>query len=68
MLYYRGINTTPLGYADDMATAKISKLAMDKVLDIVHLHGRKWRYYFNAKKCAIVERGDKEQENEDNAE
>ena len=61
------MNTTPLGYADDMATATVSKLAMDKVFSIVHLHSRKWRYDFNAKKCAVVVHGESERENKVNS-
>ena len=62
-----GIGTTPLSYADDMATATISKLAMDKVFETVYLHSRKWRYDFNAKKCAVVVYGESETENKANS-
>ena len=61
-----GFNTTPLGYADDMATATISKISMDGVFNIAHLHSRKWRYDFNAKKCAVVVYGESEKENKTN--
>ena len=61
------INTTPLGYADDIASATLSKLAMDQVLNIAHLHSLKWRYNFNAKKCAIVVYGETERNNKVNS-
>ena len=62
-----GISTTPLGYADDMATATTSKYDIDKVLKIVHLHSREWRYDFNAKKSAIVVYGEGERDNKINS-
>ena len=64
---FSGISTTPLGYADDMATATVSENAMDRVLNIVHLHSRRWRYNFNAKKSAVIVYGEGERENKLNS-
>ena len=48
------VQSTPLGYADDLATCTLSGARMHRVLDIVDKHGRTWRYSFNAKKSAIM--------------
>ena len=48
------IKSTPLGYADDLATCTLSGNEMQTVLDVVGHHGRTWRYSFNAKKSAIM--------------
>ena len=57
------IPSSPVGYADDVATACISKLRTDKVLQIVHNYGCKWRFNFNAKKSAILVYGETKREN-----
>ena len=49
-----GIPSSPGGYADDIATACLSKTRSDKVHDIVYKYGRKWRFFFNAKKSAVL--------------
>ena len=49
-----GVQTTPLGYADDLATCTLSGSSMCRVMDIVEGHGRTWRYSFNAKKSAVM--------------
>ena len=54
--------STPVGYADDIASACISKLRTDKVLQIVHDYGYKWRFNFNAKKSAILVYGETRKE------
>ena len=56
------IPSTPVGYADDVATACISKLRTDKVLRKVHEYGCKWRFNFNAKKSAILVYGENKKE------
>ena len=48
------VQTTPLGYADDLATCTLSGSSMCRVMDIVEGHGRTWRYSFNAKKSAVM--------------
>ena len=54
----RGIQSTPQGYADDVATACLSKVKLDRVLRIVDNYGKKWRFKFNAKKSAILVYGE----------
>ena len=56
------IPSTPVGYADDVATACITKLRTDKALQIVHEFGLKWRFKFNAKKSAILVYGESKHE------
>ena len=53
-----GIPTSPVGYADDMATCSISKTKLDKALNIVGEHAKRWRYRYNAKKSAIMVYGE----------
>ena len=48
------IQTTPVGYADDLATCTLTGNRMHRVLGIVGHHGCTWRYSFNAKKSAIM--------------
>ena len=61
------LKVTPPGYADDLATACISKDRMDRVMCIVHRHGTKWRYQFNAVKSAVLVYGENPQTNKKNA-
>ena len=56
------IPSTPVGYADDIASACTSKPKTDKVLQIVHDFGRKWRFSFNAKKSAIMVYGEEKKD------
>ena len=62
-----GISVSPLGYADDIATASTNKVKTDKVLKIVYDHSCLWRYSFNPKKSAILVYGERERENRINA-
>ena len=48
------IKSSPVGYADDMATSSTSKNSMDRIMSVVYAHGRKWRYSFNAGKSAVL--------------
>ena len=57
-----GINVSPLGYADDIATASTTKFNTDQTLRIVYRHSCKWRYSFNPKKSAILVYGEGERE------
>ena len=57
-----GINISPLGYADDIASASVSKRKVDRTLEIADQHSREWRYEFNAKKSAILVYGESEAE------
>ena len=56
------IQTTPLGYADDLATCTLSGNRMKQVLGIVEKHGQTWRYSFNAGKSAIMVYGESKRE------
>ena len=58
------IPSTPVGYADDVATANTSKTKTDKTLQLVHDFGLKWRFSFNAKKSAILVYGETKKEHE----
>ena len=58
-----GIQSTPPGYADDIATACDTKCKMDKTLGIVNDYGNKWRFHFNAKKSAIMTYGENPKSN-----
>ena len=49
-----GIRTSPIGYADDMATASLSKVNVDKSLVLIDQYAKKWCYAYNAKKSAIL--------------
>ena len=42
--------STPLGYANDIATCCPTKRKLDKAMNIVYDHGCTWRYESNAKK------------------
>ena len=63
-----GLNIFPLGYADDVAAASISKNRTDQILDIVFKHSCKWRYKFNPKKSAVLVYGESLYERKRNAE
>ena len=59
--------STPLGYADDIATACVSKTKIDRAMDIVYNHGCTWRYNLNAKKSGILVLGESRTEHERNS-
>jgi len=42
-----------LGFADDLLVAS-SKAEMQRLLNIVHVYSRKWRFLFNSDKCKVV--------------
>ena len=50
----RGISISPVGYADDLAAATTSKRKTDRVHEIVHEYGNRWRFQFNASKSAVL--------------
>ena len=56
------VKPSPVGYADDMAASATSKIKMDKIMSIVHEHGCKWRYSFNASKSAVLVFGETQHE------
>ena len=53
-----GIPSTPLGYADDVATCCLSKWKLDRAMRIVYNHGCTWRYQLNAKKSGVLVYGE----------
>ena len=59
--------STPLGYADDVATCCVSKLKLDKAMDIVYSHGCAWRYEFNAKKSGVLVYGESPKDHDRNS-
>ena len=59
--------STPLGYADDVATCCPSKRKLDFAMDIVYKHGCAWRYEFNAKKSGVLVYGESVREHECNS-
>ena len=61
------ISTSPLGYADDVASASTSKYKLDMVMKLVHEHSNRWRYQLNAKKCAVLVYGESKRESERNS-
>ena len=52
------IPSSPVGYADDVASCCLSKIKTDKVLSIAYKHSCTWRYNFNPKKCAVLVYGE----------
>ena len=46
--------STPVGYADDLATCSTSMYNLDRAIDIVASHGRTLWYNVNAKKSGIL--------------
>ena len=59
--------STPLGYADDVATCCVSKLKLDRAMDIVYNHGCVWRYELNASKSGVLVYGETLKEHERNS-
>ena len=47
------LQTNPIGYADDMASACPSKANVDRTLSIVDDHSKKWRYSYKGSKTAF---------------
>ena len=50
--------STPVGYADDLASGCINANRLRQVMDIVYQHGCTWRYEFNARKSGVLIFGD----------
>ena len=65
------IPSSPAGYADDLATATVSKFRTDMVHDMVHdmvyEYGKKWRFNFNASKSAVMVFGEDKKSNLNNS-
>ena len=49
-----GIKCSPIGYADGISAACISKDRIDKVTTMVNQHCNRWRYEYNARKSAFL--------------
>ena len=58
------VPSTPVGYADDLATASTSKTKADRALQVVHNFGKRWRFEFNARKSAVLVYGEDRKEHE----
>ena len=56
------VKTSPVGYADDLATSTVSKNRMDRIMNLVSRHGNKWRYAFNVSKSAVLVFGESKHE------
>ena len=48
------LHTSPVSYADDLATVSIAKSNADLVMQKAYSHSCKWRYKFNAHKSAVL--------------
>ena len=59
--------STPVGYADDLATGCINNRKLDRVMEVVYQHGCTWRYEFNAKKSGVLVYGESRTEHIRNA-
>ena len=59
---FENIPACPLGYADDMAAACLSKHKLDAILQSAHEFSVKWEYKYNAKKSAVMIFGDNKRE------
>ena len=62
-----GIKCSPIGYADDMSAACISRDRIDRVTNMVNQHGNRWRYEYNARKSAILIYGEDKRTHDHNA-
>ena len=49
-----GVPTCPLGYADDMAAACMSRTKLDEALRTANNFSVQWEYQYNAKKSAVM--------------
>ena len=61
------VPSSPAGYADDLATATISKTRTDRVHGIVYEFANRWRFKFNARKSAVLVHGESKRESTQNA-
>ena len=61
------IPSSPAGYADDLATATVSKQRTDMIHDMVYEYGKKWRFKFNASKSAVMVFGEDKKTNVNNS-
>ena len=57
------VPSLPVGYADDLAACCLDQDRLRRSMDVVHAHGRNWRYDFNAKKSGVLVFGESKVEN-----
>ena len=55
--------STPVGYADDLATGCYNERLIDRVMEVIYRHGCTWRYEYNARKCGVLVFGESRIEN-----
>ena len=63
----RRVPSTPVGYADDLATCSLTERKLDGAMQIVYRHGCTWRYQFNAKKSGVMVFGETKRTNSFNS-
>ena len=56
------VPSSPVSYADDLATASAAKCNVDGIMRIAHGHACRWRYKFNARKSAVLVYGESKSE------
>ena len=56
--------SAPVGYADDLAACCRQQRDLKRVMQIVHAHGRTWRFDFNAKKSGVLVFGESKREHQ----
>ena len=61
------IPSSPVSYADDLATASTAKCNVDGIMRIAHTHSCRWRYRFNARKSAVLVYGENKRDAAKNA-
>jgi len=49
-----GTNVSTPTFAENMTLITVSKSAMEQMLDICYRYPCKWRYFYNATKCAVL--------------
>ena len=58
--------STPVGYADDLATGCPNNRKLERVMETVYQHRCTWRYEFNAKKSGVLVYGESSAEHKRN--
>ena len=59
--------STPVGYADDLATGCYNERLIDRVMEVIYRHGCTWHYEYNAIKCGVLVFGESRIENRRNS-
>ena len=63
----KNVPSSPAGYADDLATATISKMRTEMVHDMVNDYRKKWRFKFHTSKSAVMVFGEGENDKLNNS-